>query len=202
MEKSKKIKGGLFFLAGLIGAFIVGWVIFPHVLYSGKSQPLIFSHASHGPDSDMGLKCIDCHYFHKDGTFSGIPKISTCMDCHEGGPLSDSPEEAKLLSYAKQGKEIPWLVYSRQPDCVYFSHIAHVKMAKIECKTCHGDFAKRESPPKYKENRLTKYSIDIWGRNISGYKKNSWDSMKMNDCMDCHKQSGKENNNACSVCHK
>jgi hypothetical protein len=26
--------------------------------------------------------------------------------------------------------------------------------------------------------------------------------MKMDDCAQCHKQKGKENNNACFVCHK
>jgi uncharacterized paraquat-inducible protein A len=44
--------------------------------------------------------------------------------------------------------------------------------------------------------------MDIWGRNIAGYKKNTWDRMKMDDCADCHTQKGKENNNACFVCHK
>lgn len=202
MKKNQKTKGGLFILAGFACALVVGWVIFPLALYSGKDQPLNFSHARHGPES-AGLECIDCHHFHKDGTFSGIPKTSSCMNCHDPeSPLSESSEEAKLFGYANQGKEIPWLVYSRQPDCVYFPHVAHVKMANLSCKTCHGDFGTRENPPEYKVNRLTKYSINIWGRSISGYKKSSWDSMKMNDCMACHKQSGKENNNSCFTCHK
>jgi len=203
--KRTQIGGWIFLFSGLIGALIVGWIVFPLLLYSEQSQPLNYSHASHGPESSAGLECEECHFFYKDGTFSGIPKIEKCMECHEDpeSPLGESPEEARFLTdYIEPGKEIPWLVYSRQPDNVYFPHIAHAKMAKIECGVCHGDLAQRESPPVYKVNRLTRYSIDIWGRNIAGYKKNTWDRMKMDDCAQCHKQKGKENNNACFVCHK
>jgi len=197
--------GWIFFLSGLIGALIVGWIVFPALLYSKKNQPLNFSHVSHGPESDVGLECEECHFFYEDGTFSGIPGIENCMECHDDpeSPLGESPEEVRLFTdYIEPGKEIPWLIYSRQPDCVYFPHIAHVNMAETECKVCHGDFSTRKSPPVYKVNRLTRYSIDIWGRNIAGYKRNTWDKMKMDDCAWCHTQKGKENNNACFVCHK
>jgi hypothetical protein len=198
-------QGWIFFVAGLIVALIIGWVVYPALLYSERNQPLHFSHAHHGPDSSAGLECEDCHSFYEDGSFSGIPKLEKCMECHEDpeAPLSDDPEEKKLLTeYVKPSKEIPWLVYSRQPDCVYFPHIAHVQMANIECKHCHGDFGTSDAMPVYKVNRISRYSIDIWGRNISGYKKNPWDRMKMDDCADCHKERGKESHNACFVCHK
>ncbi len=203
-SRTKK-DGWIFFLSGLVGALIVGWIVFPALLYSKKSQPLNFSHATHGPESDAGLECEECHFFYEDGAFSGIPGIKNCMECHEDpeSPLGESPEEVKLFTdYIEPGREIPWLIYSRQPDCVYFPHIAHVNMAEIECNVCHGDFSTRKSPPVYKVNRLTRYSIDIWGRNIAGYKKNTWDGMKMADCAKCHTQKGKEDNNACFVCHK
>lgn len=199
-------KGGwIFLLSGLIGALIVGWIVFPALLYSKKNQPMNFNHVSHGAESDVGLECEECHFFYEDGTFSGIPGIENCMECHDDpeSPLGESPEEVRLFTdYIEPGREIPWLIYSRQPDCVYFPHIAHVNMAETECRVCHGDFSTRKSPPVYKVNRLTRYSIDIWGRNIAGYKRNTWDRMKMDDCAKCHTQKGKENNNACFVCHK
>jgi hypothetical protein len=203
--KKSSRDGWIFFFGGLVVALIVGWIVYPALLYSKKAQPLNFSHASHGPDSSAGLDCEECHYFYQDGTYSGIPGLDKCMECHEDpeSPLSEDPEEAKLLAeYVTPQKEIPWLVYSRQPDCVYFPHIAHVDMAHIECTVCHGDFATRKTPPAYKVNRISRYSIDIWGRNITGYKKNSWDRMKMDDCAQCHTERGKEHNNACFVCHK
>jgi hypothetical protein len=203
--------GGLvFFLGGLIPSLIVGWILFPMVLYSQQPQPLNFNHALHmDPDLVEGEteleQCLYCHGFRDDGTFVGIPRLENCMECHDDpeSPLGDTPEEQRFLAeYVANEKEIPWLSYSRQPDCVYFSHIAHVKMAELECRTCHGDHGKTERLPKYKKNRLTGYSIDIWGRNIAGYKVNTWDRMKMDDCAECHTLKGHEENNACFVCHK
>jgi len=159
-----------------------------------------------GIEGDTDLeKCLVCHSFHDDGTFAGIPRLEKCMECHDDpeSPMGESADEEKFLKeYVTDEKEIPWLVYSRQPDCVYFSHIAHVKMGNQDCRTCHGEHAKTDQLPVYKENRLTGYSINIWGKYIWGHKENSWDRMKMDDCAECHTTKGHEENNACFVCHK
>jgi hypothetical protein len=207
------LEGWIFFLGGLIPALIVGWLLYPMVLYSKQPQPLNFSHAVHmnpekvdGIEGDTDLeKCLFCHAFRDDGTFAGIPRIEKCMECHDDPetPLGEDPEEKKFLAqYVAEEKEIPWLSYSRQPDCVYFSHIAHVKMGNLDCRTCHGDHAKTDRLPPYEKNRLTGYSRNIWGKNIAGWKLNTWDRMKMDDCAECHTQKGHEENNACFVCHK
>jgi hypothetical protein len=149
--------------------------------------------------------CLSCHSFREDGTFAGIPKLETCMMCHDDpeSPMTETEAEKIFLSeYVANEKEIPWLSYYRQPDCVFFSHIAHVKMGELDCKVCHGDHGKSETLPQYKANRLTGYSIKIWGENIVGYKSNTWDRMKMDDCAECHTDKGHEENNACFVCHK
>ena len=208
-----KLDGWIFFLAGLIPSLILGWIIFPMVLYSKQPQPINFSHVLHmdpekvdGIEGDTDLeKCLFCHAFRDDGSFTGIPRLEKCMECHDDpeSPLGEDPEEQKFLTeYVAQEKEIPWLAYFRQPDCVYFSHIAHVKMGNQDCRTCHGDHAKTDRLPVYQQNRLTGYSINIWGKNIAGWKTNSWDRMKMDDCAECHTKKGNENNNACFVCHK
>ena len=211
---SNPIRNGLvYFAAGLILALLVGWVLFPMVLYSKQEQPINFSHAVHmDPDIVDGIngdteleKCLSCHAIRNDGTFAGIPKLKKCMECHNDpeSPLGESSEERRLLKdYVADGKEIPWLSYYRQPDCVYFSHIAHIKMGDMDCRTCHGDHSKTDDLPVYKKNRLTGYSIKIWGENIAGYKSNSWDRMKMDDCAECHTERGHEENNDCFVCHK
>ena len=213
-SSEKAAKGGwIFLLLGFIGALVVGWVIFPMVLYSEQPQPINFSHAVHlNPDKVDGIegdteseRCEFCHEFRDDGTFVGIPKLSKCTECHDDPefPLGESAEEVKFLkTYVGTETEVPWLSYYRQPNCVYFSHIAHVKMGGEECKTCHGNHGHLDKLPPYQANRLTGYSINIWGKRISGYKKHTWDRMKMDDCAECHKEMGHEENNACFVCHK
>ena len=217
---SNPFKSGLaWFVAGLVPALIVGWLIFPVLLYSKQQQPINFNHALHmdpdivtkikGVDINMGKtdaeKCLFCHSFRKDGSFTGIPGTALCIKCHDdpNSPLGETrDEELFMKEFVAKDKEVPWLVYSKQPDCVYFTHIAHVKMGELKCRTCHGDLGKTMTLPIYEKNRISGYSMNIWGKNIAGIKTHSWDSMKMDDCAACHTEKGHEENNACFVCHK
>jgi hypothetical protein len=200
-NNEKKTSSGFvvsFFLVGFVLSVISGWVFFPRMLYSQKEQPFDFSHVIH---MDAVGDCESCHFFREDGTFAGLPKLAQCIDCHESAQGDTPGEETFVNDYVAEEKEVPWLVYSRQPDCVFFSHAAHVKMAEMSCEECHGDIGTSDSLKTYQENRLTGYSRDIWGYNIAGIKKNSWDRMKMDDCANCHlEQMGSKG--ACFQCHK
>jgi len=174
----------LFFIIGFAVSLIVGWVIFPKLLYSQKKQPIDFNHMLHNGLVDNG--CASCHFLRDDGSFSGVPKLEQCLGCHEE-QQGESANEAKFMQeYVADGVEVPWLIYSRQPDSVFFSHVAHIKLAKIDCVTCHGPIGESEHLRVYEANRITGISRDIWGKNIAGFKRNSWDRMKMNDCANCH----------------
>jgi len=174
----------IFFVIGLVGSLAVGWLIFPKLLYSQKKQPVDFNHVVHAAAVEDG--CESCHYFREDGSFSGVPKLAQCVGCHEEAQ-GENPEELKFVEeYVTKGNEVPWLVYSRQPDCVFFSHASHIKMGKVDCVTCHGHIGESTHSRVYEENRLTGYSRDIWGKNLAGLKKNTWDRMKMDDCAECH----------------
>jgi hypothetical protein len=171
--------GWLVFFAGFVLSMIAGWLVFPRLLYSEKTQPIQFRHAAH-EDS----QCEDCHRFLPDGSYSGIPGVENCRQCHEQ-PIGESEQERILVEqYIEPDKEIPWLVYTWQPDNVYFSHAPHVK-PDITCVRCHHDVTKEKELPPLRENRLT------------GYSKNT---MKMVECEDCHVARGASN--ACQVCHK
>jgi hypothetical protein len=196
----------LFFALGLIASLIVGWVIFPQVLYSQKKQPVAFNHVLH--EEEVDDSCDSCHFFREDGTFSGVPKLTQCIDCHEEVNGEDPEEEKFVNEYVVKGREVSWLIYSRQPQNVFFSHVAHVKMAQMDCVTCHGHIGESESLKVYEENRISGYSRDIWGKNIGGFKRNSWDRMKMDDCSECHQKENVNQNSVqtqkegCFVCHK
>ena len=195
----------LFFILGLAASLIVGWVVFPKLLYSQKNQPIEFNHVLHNELVEDG--CESCHFFREDGTYHGVPKLEQCIECHEEVNGED-PEEARFVNeYVANNREVPWLIYSRQPQNVFFSHAAHVKMGEIDCVVCHGHIGESESLPIYKENRISGYSIDIWGRRISGIKRNTWDRMKMDDCAECHRRENVNQNSVqthrggCFVCH-
>jgi len=196
----------LAFLIGIAASLIVGWVIFPKLLYSRWEQPVDFNHALHVQEVDNG--CASCHYFREDGTFSGIPKLANCLQCHEE-PIGISKEEAHFYkTYVATRTEVPWHVYAQQPPCVFFSHAAHVRLGDMACATCHGDIGESKYLKPYQQNRISGYSRDIWGHNISGFTRHTWESMKMSDCADCHKKenvrqtSVQTNRGGCFVCHK
>lgn len=215
-DQAKKIETGgeeggslasiiLFFIVGFVASLIVGWVVFPKLLYSQKQQPVAYNHALHNEMVYEG--CESCHFFREDGSYSGVPKLEQCIECHEEVMGVSEAEEHFVLEYVQKGREVPWLVYSRQPPCVFFSHAAHVQKAGMDCVTCHGHIGESESLKVYEENRITGYSRDIWGRNIAGWKRNPWDRMKMDDCAECHKEenvnqgSVQTGRGGCFVCH-
>jgi hypothetical protein len=90
--------------------------------------------------------------------------------------MTESPEEAKIQEYAKENREIPWKKLSRTPDHVFFTHQRHVVGAALECETCHGKIGETVKPPSKPLKTLS-----------------------MNDCMDCHWESGADND--CLACH-
>jgi len=174
----------LFFVLGFIASLVVGWVIFPKLLFSQKKQPINFNHALH--EREVEESCESCHYFREDGSFSGAPTLAECIECHEEVNGVDPEEEKFVTQYVATGREVPWLIYSKQPPCVFFSHAAHVKSANMDCVSCHGHIGESTELRIYEENRLTGYSRDIWGKSMAGIPRNSWDRMKMGNCAECH----------------
>ena len=134
------------FAAG-IGVYVslfVGWLVLPELLYSRQHQPIDFNHAIH---MEMVDGCTSCHVFREDGTYAGTPSLDQCIDCHEEvqsiqpepgdedyeARMAQYLDEVKFVeNYVQQDKEVPWLIYSKQPDCVFFSHAAHMNSHKFK----------------------------------------------------------------------
>ena len=196
----------LFFVIGFALSLVVGWGIFPKLLYSKKKQPVDFNHAMHLELVDEG--CQSCHFFRADGSFSGAPTLAQCIGCHDEMQGDTANEMNFYENYIQKDREVPWLIYAKQPQCVFFSHVAHVKMANMDCVTCHGFIGDSTQLPVYEQNRISLYSRNIWGKNIGGFKENTWDRMKMDDCSECHVREGVRQasvqtaKGGCFVCHK
>jgi menaquinone reductase, multiheme cytochrome c subunit len=172
-----------FFLAGLALSAALGWLAFPRLLFARTEQPLRFSHKTH---ASAGLGCADCHPMGEDGRFAGIPRVESCSSCH-AEPQGSSADEKRLVEeYVKPGREIPWLVYSRQPENVRFPHAVHVTRGGIACERCHGAHGASDALPALETNRITGYTRDV---------------TKMTDCESCHARH-LPGRTACLACHK
>lgn len=181
-----KHRGALLFWAGMLAALGAGWAGFPRLIYRGQPQPVAFSHKVHAEKA--GMKCEDCHELRPDGSFAGIPRIEKCASCHSAAMGTTDAERQFIDRYVAPQHEVQWAVYARQPANVYFSHAAHVTVAHLECSSCHGNHGQSDTPRVYEEDRISGYSRDIWR------------GMKMDDCAACHDQRGIEN--SCLDCHK
>lgn len=136
-------------------------------------QPLAFNHRVHV--EELAFECSDCHLYALTSVRATIPNIDNCADCHEE-MQGESAAEAALIEYIAAGEQVPWRKVYRVPEHVYFSHRRHTSIAAIECETCHGPVAELTEPVSRVFRRPT-----------------------MNDCMDCHEQSGASND--CLHCH-
>jgi len=176
--------GWILFVVGLVGGLVVGWVLFPQVLYSTQQQPLTFNHVVHVEGGAWPARTVT-----SSGRTGPTPGsgVDNCAGCHQAPMVSgDTKTEEKLIAdYIEPGKAIPWVSYTWQPDNVFFSHAAHVKGAQMKCTECHRDVLKEAKTPPVKVNRLTGYRGE---------------TMKMFVCEDCH--AAKNVPNGCDVCHK
>jgi hypothetical protein len=186
-------------LMGFVVMLAMGWWVFPLLLYTSEAQPAQFSHKVHAGEQ-VGLPCESCHEFAEDGQFKGIPSVLKCAECHSSQLGTTEGERILVEEFVTPNKEIPWKVYSRQPDNAYFPHGPHVKLAALSCEGCHGSHGESTHLRVFQANRISGYSRDIWGPSISGIPSNTWEGMKMDRCVRCHAEH--KRTDSCIDCHK
>lgn len=187
------------FVAGLTLALVAGWTALPRAFYRSVPQPMQFSHQVHAGEA-VGLDCQDCHAFTEDGRFAGIPPLQRCAECHESAIGESEAEKTLVEEYVTPGREIPWLVYSRQPDNVYFSHVQHTNKAGLECSDCHGDHGSSDTLRPHGVDRISGYSRDVSARKLAGVGAGRARGLGMDDCLGCHSRRGAPE--SCLTCHK
>jgi hypothetical protein len=184
------MRGLIPFAAGAAIALGAGWIAFPRAIYQSRPQPVDFSHKVHAEKA--GTKCEDCHAFRDDGTYAGAPTLDKCTGCH-AAPMGNSAAEKRFIdAYVTPGREPAWLSYARQPENVFFSHAAHVKLAGLKCEQCHGAQGASDGLRLVSVDPVSGYSRDVLP--VVGH------GMSMDDCVACHRQRGQEHN--CMECHR
>src|SRR5258705_2259726 len=112
-------------------------------------QPIAFSHKIHAGDN--AINCKYCHFGAEKGKTAGIPTANVCMNCHKYIQGEADTSKAKIAQiyaaldynpatgiYGPNKKPIQWVRVHNLPDLTYFNHSQHVKVAGVQCETCHG----------------------------------------------------------------
>ena len=174
-------------VVGLVIAYvIISWLGLPPKVLGfgeGPDQPIAFPHTVHVQDAK-----IDCQFCHRTVTErpqASIPAVQQCMFCHatvDGNTPIAQMEIEKLREHWKNKEPINWMRVHRVPDHVKFVHEAHIKFftetqdidTNNVCSICHGDVG---SMIKVEQVR----------------------SLKMGDCVDCHRDYNAPTD--CTTCH-
>jgi hypothetical protein len=124
-----------------------------------REQPVPFSHAHHV--GGLGIDCRYCHTTVESSSFANIPPTKTCMNCHSQ-IWSASPTLEPVRASFRTGASIRWTRVYDLPDFVYFNHSIHIAKG-IGCESCHG--------------RVDRMAL-------------TWQavSLRMEWCLDCHRQ--------------
>ena len=99
-------------------------------------------------------------------------------------------EKNFIDNYVTPNREPDWADYARQPENVFFSHVAHVKLGQLKCEQCHGDDGRdrRAAPlPGGPHQRLLARHL---GGVVVRAKAGAAPGMKMDDCVECHREAG------------
>lgn len=157
-------------LAGLVALAIgiaVAWIlVLPR---AAASQPVEFNHAKHQP-----IACATCHTGIVSGAKASLPAGILCAKCHATSPATIPESQWERLTGASPAS---WVLLTRLPAHVRFSHERHVGAGKLECASCHGDIGTSSSPAARNPVRLD-----------------------MNTCLACHRQENVTED--CAACHR
>ena len=155
--------GAVFAIASVASAW---WGLPLSPFTVSAEQPIQFPHDRH---IAAAIDCQFCHRNVETGAAATLPAVQQCYFCHQV-ILKDSPEVKKIQYAFENNLPIDWVRVHRLPDHVHFVHDAHVlffsqqnKIAPSQvCSVCHGDVASMQIVEQVR-------------------------SLKMKDCLDCHR---------------
>lgn len=160
------------------------WGVESTLYRPAPDQPLAFSHVTHA--GALEINCAFCHRTVEKEETASVPAVEQCIFCHKiisGTGDAAVAEVQKLRDAFQEEKPLNWVRVHRLPDHVQFVHEPHIRFfaqqdpaAPLEatCATCHGDV---KTMTKVKQVR----------------------SLKMGDCVNCHKDYNAPTD--CAACH-
>lgn len=157
-------------IAGFVAlALGVAWAWVLVLPPAAASQPVEFNHARHRP-----IACATCHPGVVNGARAGLPTGTFCAKCHATAPAAVGDDAwARLV----EAPPAPWVLLTRLPDHVRFSHERHAGSGRLECASCHGDVGTRTAPAPRNPVRLD-----------------------MDTCLTCHQRENVTED--CAACHR
>jgi c(7)-type cytochrome triheme protein len=155
---------------GLFYVTVIAPGMLRHQPQPAPQQPIQFDHRVHA--MDLGISCAFCHRDAADSPNAGMPAVEQCMDCHQVVGRGD-PEMDKIRQAWATQQPVEWQRIYRLPDHVQFTHEAHIQ-AGVSCAECHGNVAEMRTVTMKRP-------------------------LNMQDCVDCHRQSGAPTE--CAECH-
>jgi hypothetical protein len=142
---------------------------------SHPDQPIQFPHRTH---VGLGLECRFCHPGVDWGPTAGLPPTDKCWGCHQQVRRENSTELQKLVAFAENNQQIPWVPVAIQPDFVHFTHVGHIR-AGLTCENCHGDLAQMTVAERQPGQNMG-WCLDCH-RNM---RPDDW--VRLSDCSLCH----------------
>ncbi|MCI0770332.1 MAG: hypothetical protein J4N94_00475 [Chloroflexi bacterium] len=200
-------------LTWMISAWLGRPVVFGYS--EGPTQPIAFPHTTHV--QELGLNCLFCHRNVTEGAAATIPSAGLCIACHK--VMGDGLEEVeKLRDYVADNRPIDWVRVHRVPDHVRFVHEAHIRRF-AGVKTVVEEWTDLKNPDVANEIRLGEalrinrdaavgqtleiaeaQVCSVCHGNVGGMTKvERVRSLKMGDCVDCHRDNAAPTD--CTTCH-
>ena len=180
----------------------------------GPEQPIAFQHTVHVRDA--GIQCEFCHRNVTKGDAATVPAVEQCLFCHMNIVDPNNPELVKLLAHAglnPMGEDDPairaapidWERVHRLPDHVQFAHEPHIRFFTEGAGRPEAIRRAQEHGASLQEELITRTELVeatctiCHGRVREMDKVKQERSLKMGDCVDCHRDNDAPTD--CVTCH-
>ena len=204
-------------LVGLIVTAIVGFIVVvlviswfsnpPFGLGNAPPQPIAFPHTVHAGPPEAGGAGIQCEFCHRNvtkGAAATVPAVENCLFCHNqinaetqvGTTSASLTEVQRVVDQFKDNNPIDWERVHRLPDHVRFVHEPHIRFL-----IAHPDAIENSIPQLKADGTVNTAQVcsTCHGDVASMAKVKQVESLKMGQCVDCHRDNGAPTD--CATCH-